>query len=208
MANLKMLIYDAVTIVYVLIAVAIFVPWILLSLSRYDAGFLFISDTIYQFFSFFCHQLPYRSLFFDGIKMPVCARCASIYIATALGLVFFRLKGYGRREFRMNWLLFALLFVPTALDGFTQLFGWRESTNLLRLVTGFPYGLGYAYGIAWALPFIYALLELIGVCLKGDTKGVNSVVKRIIAMVWPPILKISFLAKVLGDKEDKVVKML
>jgi len=120
MADLKMLIYDMATIVYVLIAVAIFVPWALLSLSRYDPGFLFISDTIYRFFSFFCHQLPYRSLFLDGIKMPVCARCASIYIATALGLVFFRLKGYGRREFKMNWLLFALLFIPTALDGFTQ----------------------------------------------------------------------------------------
>jgi uncharacterized membrane protein len=187
MADLKMLIYDIVTIAYVLIAIAIFVPWALLSLGRYDPGFLFISDTVYQFFSFFCHQLPERSLFLDGIKMPVCARCSSIYVATSLGLVFFRLKGYGRREFRMNWLLFALLFIPTALDGFTQLFGWRESTNLLRLVTGFPYGLGYAYGIAWALPFIYTLLELIGVCMKRDTNGVNAVIKRLIAMVWPPI---------------------
>lgn len=187
MADLKMLIYDIATIAYVLIAIAIFVPWALLSLGRHDPGFLSISDTIYQFFSFFCHQLPERSLFLDGIKMPVCARCASIYVATALGLAFFRLKGYGRREFRMNWLLFALLFVPTALDGFTQLFGWRESTNLLRLVTGFPYGLGYAYGIAWALPFMYALIELIGVCLKRDAVGVNAVVKRLMAMVWPPI---------------------
>ncbi len=86
----------------------------------------------------------------------------------------------------MSWLLFALLFIPTALDGFTQLFGWRESTNLLRLATGFPYGLGYAYGIAWALPFIYALLELIGVCLKRDSKAVDAVIKRLMAMVWPP----------------------
>ncbi|HEY3422518.1 MAG TPA: DUF2085 domain-containing protein, partial [Methanocellaceae archaeon] len=119
MADLKMLIYDIVTIAYVLIAIAIFVPWALLSLGRYDPGFLFVSDSIYQFFSFFCHQLPERSLFLDGIKMPVCARWSSIYVATSLGLVFFRLKGYGRREFRMNWLLFALLFIPTALDGFT-----------------------------------------------------------------------------------------
>ena len=199
MADLRMLIYDAVTAVYVIIAAAIFVPCALLSLGRYNADFLLISDTIYRFFSYFCHQLSYRSLFFDGIKMPVCARCAAIYVATALGLVFFRLKGYGRREFTMNWLLFALLFAPTALDGFTQLFGWRESTNLLRLATGLPYGLGYAYGIAWALPFIYALLELIRVCLKGDMKGVKGVVKRLITMVWPPILKMPFLAKALED---------
>ena len=204
MASLKILIYDVIMIAYVLIAVAIFVPWILISLGRYDQDFLFISDTIYRFFSFFCHQLSSRSLFLDDIEMPVCARCASIYIATALGLIFFRLKGYGKREFKMNWPLFVLLFIPTALDGFTQLFGWRESTNLLRLVTGLPYGLGYAYGIAWALPFMYALLELIGVCLKGDTKGVKGVVKRLIAMVWPPILQITFLAKALEDQEDTI----
>lgn len=195
MSDPRMLIYDAVTAVYVLIAAAIFVPWALLSLGRYNADFLLVSDTIYQFFSYFCHQLSYRSLFFDGIKMPVCSRCAAIYVATALGLVFFRLKGYGKREFTMNWLLFALLFAPTALDGFTQLFGWRESTNLLRLATGIPYGLGYAYGIAWALPLVYALLEMVGVCLKGDTKGVKGVARRLITMVWPPVLKMPYLAK-------------
>jgi uncharacterized membrane protein len=187
MADLKMLIYDAVTLAYVLIAVAVFVPWVLLSISRYNTDFLLVSDTIYQLFSYLCHQLPYRSLFYEDLKMPVCARCASIYVATALGLVFFRLKGFGKKEFKMNWLLFALLFAPTALDGTTQLLGWRESTNLLRLATGFPYGIGYAYGIAWALPFIYALLGLIGVCLKGDAKEAKGVVKRLIAMVWPPI---------------------
>ena len=73
--------------------------------------------------------------------------------------------------------------MPTAVDGFTQLFGWRESTNLLRLITGFPYGVGYAYLIAWGLPLVYALLELIGVSVKdGDT---DPVVERIRKMAWP-----------------------
>lgn len=185
MRNGKMLIYDIVTLIYILIAIAIFVPWALLSASRWDPTFLLISDGIYRFFSLFCHQLPYRSFFYDDIQMPVCARCVSIYIATALGLVFFRLKGFGTKEFRMNWLLIILLFAPTALDGFTQLFGWRESTNLLRVVTGFPYGLGYAYAIAWALPFLYALFELMGYALKRDEANTDDAIKRLKHMAWP-----------------------
>lgn len=187
MPDVRMLIYDAVTLVYALIAVSVFVPWVLLSLGRWDPLFLSVADTIYQFFSFFCHQLSYRSLYFNDIQMPVCSRCASIYVATALGLVFFRLKGCGKKEFKMNWPLFILLFAPTALDGFTQLLGWRESTNLLRLITGIPYGLGYAYGIAWGLPLIYALLELIAASLRRDMSGANAIIKRLKAMVWPPI---------------------
>ena len=185
MADLKLLVYDAITVFYLLIVVAIFSPWALLSLSRFDPSFLLVSDAIFKFFSYLCNQLPYRSLYFDGIQMPVCARCAALYVATAAGLLFFRLRGYGKKEFRMNWPLFVLLFLPTALDGTTQLFGWRESTNLLRLITGFPYGIGYAYLIAWALPFIYALLELIGACAKGDVPRAKIVVKRLMAMVLP-----------------------
>ena len=84
----------------------------------------------------------------------------------------------------MNYLLLVLLFLPTALDGFTQMFGFRESTNLLRLIAGFPFGVGYAYIIVWALPLIYVLLELILTAVKkgGDT---DSVIGRIKKMVWP-----------------------
>jgi uncharacterized membrane protein len=35
--------------------------------------------------------------------------------------------------------------IPMAIDGTTQLFGWRESTWELRLVTGFLFGLGTAW---------------------------------------------------------------
>lgn len=185
MANVKMLIYDVVVAAYVIIALSIFVPWILLSIAPHDRTFLAICDFIGWFYSNLCHQLSFRSLYFDGIKMPVCARDVSIYIATALGLVFFRLKGFGgTKEFKMNYLLLVLLFLPTALDGFTQLFGFRESTNLLRLIAGFPFGIGYAYIIAWALPLIYALLELIQTAMKtgGDT---DTVIGRIKNMVWP-----------------------
>ena len=184
MANVKLLIYDAITAAYIIIAASIFVPWLLLSIGPHNTLFLQISDFIGWFFSHFCHQLPYRTLYFNGIKQPVCARDVSIYIATALGLVFLRLKGFGAREFKINYLLVVLLFLPTALDGFTQLFGWRESTNLLRLITGFPYGLGYAYLIAWALPLIFALAGLAGAAVDKDA-DIEPAIKRIKDMLWP-----------------------
>jgi uncharacterized membrane protein len=185
MPGLKKVIYDAVTAIYVVIALSIFVPWVLLSIGPDNQLFLAISDFIGWFFAHFCHQLPFRSLFYDDIQMPVCARCASIYIATALGLVFFRLKGFGEKEFKINYVLTVLLFLPTAIDGFTQLFGWRESTNELRLITGFPYGIGYAYLIVWALPFVFALLMLMGALLTHKNAKADELVKRVKKMVWP-----------------------
>ena len=35
-----------------------------------------------------------------------------------------------------------ILMIPTAIDGLTQYFGPRESTNNLRFVTGFIGGIG------------------------------------------------------------------
>jgi uncharacterized membrane protein len=164
MANVKMLAFDAIVIVYTAIAIAVFVPWLLLSVGGSSALAVDISDAIFRFFSIFCHQLPYRSLFFGDIQCPVCARCASIYVF---------------------WLLLALLLAPTGIDGTTQLMGWRESTNVLRLITGAPYGLGYAYVLAWAVPFVYALLELIIVAAGRDGAKTDAVLGRVKNMAWP-----------------------
>jgi Predicted membrane protein len=187
MSGLKKVAYDAVIAIYVIIAISIFVPWVLLSIDHSSRLFLDISDFVGWFYSHLCHQLPFRSLFYDGIQMPVCARDVSIYIATALGLIFFRLKGFGDREFKINYVLTIFLFLPTAIDGFTQLFGWRESTNELRLITGVPFGIGYAYLIAWALPFVFALLGLISATLAHEDAEADDLIKRIKKMVWPII---------------------
>jgi hypothetical protein len=40
---------------------------------------------------------------------------------------------------------YVVLSIPMAIDGTTQLFGWRESTWELRLITGFLFGLGTAW---------------------------------------------------------------
>lgn len=80
----------------------------------------------------------------EGLKLPVCARDVGIYGGMLLGGVFWVLKK--RKDPgawpSIIWLIIAV--IPTALDGTTQLFGMRESTNALRLWTGLILGAAIA----------------------------------------------------------------
>ncbi|MDE1797966.1 MAG: DUF2085 domain-containing protein, partial [Candidatus Micrarchaeota archaeon] len=91
-----------------------------------------------------------------GYKVPVCSRDVGIYGLMLLGGLAwpFVRKPHSRRWPWIGWLVLALL--PTAIDGFTQLFGWRESTNLLRLWTGAIMGLGMAF---FLIPACNAILN-------------------------------------------------
>ena len=69
-----------------------------------------------------------------GYKMAFCQRDLALYGALALGGL-----GYGLLRTRvrpLSWRVFVLLWVPLAVDGSTQLVGLRESTWLLRVITG------------------------------------------------------------------------
>ena len=92
------------------------------------------ADMLYFAFGLTCHQMPERSFFIFGHKMCLCQRCMAIYgTIFVLGLLYSLVRGR-IRPLRWRW-LFAL-WVPMALDGFTQLFGLRESNAELRLITG------------------------------------------------------------------------
>src|SRR5262249_31783801 len=45
-----------------------------------DGGAYLASASIYAMASMLCHQRPERSFYLWGSQMPVCARCAGIYI--------------------------------------------------------------------------------------------------------------------------------
>jgi uncharacterized membrane protein len=45
----------------------------------------------------------------------------------------------------LDWRFWVLAMLPMALDGGTQLFGWRESNLGLRLLTGLIFGLATAW---------------------------------------------------------------
>jgi uncharacterized membrane protein len=97
-------------------------------------GYIIPADAIYFAFRLTCHQMPERSFFVFGYKMCLCERCMAIY-GTVLGLGL--LYGLVRKIVRpLSWRWLLVLWIPMALDGFTQLFGWRESTWELRLITG------------------------------------------------------------------------
>ena len=89
---------------------------------------------------YICHRKPERSFFYKNHQFPVCARCTGFYS----GLVFYLILNYFT-ALNVSLELFVIslmLMIPAGVDGITQYFGPRESTNNLRFVTGFLGGIG------------------------------------------------------------------
>lgn len=93
-----------------------------------------VASFFYSILKPFCHQKPSRSLWIFGSPMGVDSRSFALYTA-------FLVTGLCLRSFirQVGWRIGLLFVLPMLVDGFTQLFGLRESTNVLRVVTG---GLG------------------------------------------------------------------
>jgi uncharacterized membrane protein len=83
-----------------------------------------------------CHRKPERSFFYKGKQFPVCARCTGFY-AGYIALPIFTISIW---EPGLHWI--GLLMVPALIDGLTQAFMNRESTNWLRFSTGILAGAG------------------------------------------------------------------
>ena len=84
-----------------------------------------------------CHRDPSRSIWFFGLEHYFCSRCIGIIFGGILG--FLLLAVY---NVKILFIYFIILSLPLVLDGFTQLSGLRESTNGIRIVTGFLAGFG------------------------------------------------------------------
>ncbi len=75
-----------------------------------------------------------------GWKVALCQRDVAIYASILIsGLLFGLVRSILRP--RATWpkmpvWMFILLLAPIAIDGVTQLFGWRDSFPLLRFLTG------------------------------------------------------------------------
>jgi uncharacterized membrane protein len=84
-----------------------------------------------------------------GYKVALCQRDIGIYGSVFLaGLVYARVRD---RIQSPSLKVYALLVLPMAIDGLTQLFGLRESTWLLRTVTGAMFG---AASVWLAYPYV------------------------------------------------------
>ena len=121
--------------------------WITPVLAIYGSQF---SAPLYSFFSLFCHQMFERSLCLSTgfnlgncdldsaftYQFPVCSRDTAFYFTMLIGGAVYYFQGK-KNELRTPSLYILVLFVlPLAIDGTTQLFGLRESTNVLRILTG------------------------------------------------------------------------
>lgn len=106
-----------------------------------------------------CHQLPERSFFGGGTQLPVCARDTGIYVGFIVAVALIVVLDRGRRSSDVPpvWLgaTLGVGFAAMAIDGVTQLFGFRESTNSLRLATGLAMGFAMA---AYTVPILNSQL--------------------------------------------------
>ena len=84
----------------------------------------------------FCHRMPERSFFYKGKQFPVCARCTGFYAG------YFALPLFTFAIWEPTFLWIGLLMVPALIDGLTQAYMNRESTNWLRFATGILAGAG------------------------------------------------------------------
>jgi uncharacterized membrane protein len=100
-------------------------------------------------FRIVCHGIPHRCLFLFGTRMPICARCTAIYIGLIAGVAAFPIASWIHERLLRVAMYAAML--PMAVDGFTQLFRLRESTNILRIATGFPAAFFF---VLWAMSAI------------------------------------------------------
>ena len=121
------------------------------------------AQAIFAVYSTMCHQMPSRSFYVFGQQMAFCERMLAIHAAFFLfGMVYI----LSRRRLKSlpTWLA-VVYSIPIAVDGFTQLFGWRESTWELRLVTGGLFGLTVVW---YVFPHIEVLTLLLNRRLQGQ----------------------------------------
>src|SRR5215467_1902500 len=130
-----------------------------------------VASALYVAYHLTCHQWAFRTFFLFGgqllygkeqlealnldpygfvgapglgWKMAFCERDLAIYLAVLVGGILFAMR---REQIGppLSIAAYGLLILPMAIDGFSQLFGWRESTWELRVFTGLLFGAASAW---------------------------------------------------------------
>jgi uncharacterized membrane protein len=114
-----------------------------------------IAKPLFYSLHYVCAQVPSHSFYIFGHQLGLCERNFSIYTSMFLGSLVFALSK--KRLPGIPWWVWVLMLLPIAVDGITQMFGLRESTWELRVITGTLFGLGNVW---FALPLMQkSLLE-------------------------------------------------
>ena len=91
-----------------------------------------------------------------GYKVALCERDIAIYGSVALGGVLYALLRDRVKVRAPSLKVYALFLIPIAVDGLSQLFGWRESNWWLRSVTGAIFGLASVW---LAYPYVQDAMQ-------------------------------------------------
>jgi uncharacterized membrane protein len=117
-------------------------------------GLASISEPLYGFLHFICHQISERSFHIAGEPFGVCSRCTGVYFGLFVGFAMYPL--WRRIEeiepLARFWLFLSL--IPIGIDWSLTIFGIWENTQLSRVVTGL------ILGIACATYIVPALVEI------------------------------------------------
>jgi uncharacterized membrane protein len=101
-------------------------------------------DQVLGFLGFaVCHCLPSRTFIIGGRYLPLCSRCTGVFLGIAATYIFLIV----RRGFKVNALpslpvsfAVAAMLLPMAVDGLSSYAGLRETTNIVRFLTGLAAG--------------------------------------------------------------------
>lgn len=139
--------------------VFIWVFLILLAPIGKASNFHGVSNSIYTFFGYLCHQMPSRSFHLDGQAFAVCSRCFGVYFGLLFGFIIYPIfRNINETEpFSRVWLFLAL--VPIGIDWSLGAFGIWENTHWSRFITGVILGAACAVFIIPALVEIFQLLS-------------------------------------------------
>lgn len=101
-----------------------------------------------------CHQIPERCLLYQGVPMPLCARCTATFLGVVLGMVLLLVTGQGRRSELPTWrgalvpLMLVFLWGVDGTNSFAQMVLGRgilyAPSNTMRVLTGMGFGLALA----------------------------------------------------------------
>jgi len=112
-----------------------------------------------------CHQKAERSFYINGNQMPFCSRCTAILIGITIGLGFMILYMIPLNEKFLTVIILGI--VPIGIDGVGQLFGFWESTNVLRVITGSLVGIVCGFAIGMIID------EVMEIKIKKNSSGNN-----------------------------------
>ncbi|MCL4395777.1 MAG: DUF2085 domain-containing protein [Chloroflexi bacterium] len=148
-----------------------------------------------------CDQLPTHSYYFDGVVLPLCARCTGLYLGAVMTLGFLNWRHPRAAGLPRPWIMIAmvLFFFAWAGDGVNSLFSvipiaphLYTPENILRLITGTLMGVtigsvGYVMfnGMVWSAPGTDPILttrEFVGLL------GLGALLVVTVQSEWAPLL--------------------